>query len=87
MKKILSLLSVAGIVAFAGIAQAQDAVPPAGAGVEVTTETTTTVPGETVVGAYEDPGTMPATGGAPIAMALVGSLTAAGAFFARRKLS
>lgn len=87
MKKLLGLFAVGSTLFLGAVAQAQPATPPAG-GVTVVTETTT--------GGMEQPasmmvdaptGTMPATGGAPIAMALSGILMAGGAFFARRKLS
>ena len=97
MKKLSSILGVAGVLALGAVAQAQApgdpgappamAPPPGDTGVTVTTETTTGVGGADMTIGAEDPGTLPTTGGAPIAMALVGTLTAAGAFFARRKLS
>ena len=93
MKNWMTVLSVATCLSVAGIAQAQDAAapppPPVPAGdatVTATTTTTTEVPG-TICAETVDYGTMPATGGAPLAMALGGALTAAGAFFLRRKVS
>ena len=86
MKKFLSLLAVGGALFSGGVAQAQ--APGMAPGGSVTTETTTTTgaePGAMMVDAPT--GTMPTTGGAPIAMALCGALTAAGGFFVRRKLS
>lgn len=95
MKKLSSILALSGVLALGIAAQAQDpgappadAAPPADPGVTVTTETTVEQPApDTMIVGTDDPGTMPATGGAPLAMALAGTLTAAGAFFVRRKLS
>lgn len=96
MKKLSSLLGVASVLALCAVAQAQDPAmmapapaPPAAPGATVNVETQTTVGGadsDTIVGA-DAPDTMPTTGGAPIALALIGSMTAAGAFIVRRKLS
>ena len=85
MKKLLGLFAVGSALFLGGIAQAQPvATTP---GVTVTTETTTgAMPGAMSLDAPAETGTMPATGGAPIAMALSGILIAGGAFFARRKL-
>jgi hypothetical protein len=93
MKNLSTVLGAASVLFLCAVAQAQDpamapAAPPAtpGADVTVTTQTTTDygdAGADTIVG--DVPVTMPATGGAPIALALVGSLTAAGAFIARRK--
>jgi len=84
MKKFWSLLAVSSALFLGGIAQAQ---APATA---PTVSTETTVSTSTDAGASYDAapsGTMPTTGGAPIAMALSGILTAAGGFLIRRKLS
>lgn len=92
MKNWMTVLTLGVGLSAASIAQAQEGVPgaappPVGdTTVTATTTTTTEVPA-TVGAETTDYGTMPATGGAPLAMALGGALTAAGAFFLRRKLS
>jgi hypothetical protein len=92
MKNWMKVLSLGGILLSAAVVQAQPAAAPVPAPAVDTTVTTTTTtdtagtPGSTVIGA-ENYGTMPTTGGAPIAMALGGMLTAASAFFVRRKVS
>lgn len=92
MKNLSSLLGAASVLALCAVAQAQDPAmmapaPAPGADVTVTTQTTTGYDNgsDTIVGA-DAPDTMPTTGGAPIALALVGSMTAAGAFIVRRRL-
>ena len=91
MKNWMKVLSLGGVLLTAAAVQAQPAAAPAAAppvDTTVTTTTTTdTVGAPAVIGAENNYGTMPATGGAPIAMALGGMLTAAGAFFVRRKIS
>ena len=90
MKKFLMMLGVTGVLSVGAAFAQPAATPPAGAPATTPPPVDTTVTSTTtttdVVGA-ETYGTMPATGGAPIAMALGGALTAAGAFFMRRKLS
>lgn len=89
MKNLSKVLAATSILFLCAAAQAQDpAMAPApGADVTVTTQTTTGVDApDTIVGDVA-PDTMPTTGGAPIALALIGSMTAAGAFIARRKLT
>lgn len=83
MKKLAALLSVTGILAMSAAAQ-EPAPAPAPTEVTVVTETT---PGDSQVIGAEDAGTLPTTGGAPLAMALAGALTTGSAFFLRRKLS
>ena len=86
MKKFLSVLAVGSALFLSGASQVQaQGMAP---GPSVSTETTVTTGGDASA-SYDAPssGTMPTTGGAPIAMALSGILTAAGAFFIRRKLS
>ena len=97
MKKLLGLFAVGSALFLGGVAQAQPgapmpgapgAMPPAAApstSVSITQETYTDP--NTMSLDSPDSGTMPATGGAPIAMALSGMLAAGGAFFARRKLA
>jgi len=94
MKNLSSLLGAVSVLALCAVAQAQDpAMAPAPpdaaptAGVTVTTSTTTGGADDTIVGSTAAPDTMPTTGGAPMAMVLAGSMVAAGAFLARRKLS
>ena len=89
MKKLTGLFTVGSALLIAGIAHAQPgaptSLPPA---TTVTTEITTATGAEPSSIALDAPtGTMPTTGGAPIAMALSGILAAGGAFFARRKLA
>lgn len=87
MKKFAAVLGLTGVIALSAVAQDPAAAPPA-ADMTVTTETTTTIPeGDMTIVGTQDVGTLPATGGAPIAMALAGALTAGSAFFLRRKLS
>ena len=87
MKKLTGLFAVGSALLIGGIAQAQPAVTTVPPATTVTTETTTST--DTGAVALDAPanGTMPPTGGAPIAMALAGILAAGGAFFARRKLA
>lgn len=89
MKKTAGILSLAGVLAMSVTAAwAQDPVPPGDVEAQVTTETTleqANAEGDFVT-SESDYATLPATGGAPIAMALFGTLTAAGAYFTRRKL-
>jgi hypothetical protein len=94
MKNQLMIWSLGSILLIAAAAQAQQAttpppVPvPAPAATTVTSTTTTTSGGDTdVIGAEPTVGTMPTTGGAPLAMMLSGGLTAAGAFLLRRRLA
>lgn len=91
MKKFAAVLGVTGMLAVSAVAQDPGMAPAPGApgDMSVTTTTTTEVPtaDPAVVGAEVTTTTLPATGGAPIAMALAGALTAGSAFFLRRKLS
>jgi LPXTG-motif cell wall-anchored protein len=88
MKKFAAVLGVTGMLAVSAVAQ-DPGMAPAPGDMSVTTTTTTEVPttDPAVVGAEVTTTTLPATGGAPIAMALAGALTAGSAFFLRRKLS
>lgn len=87
MKKLATILSVAGVLAVGTAGWAQEPVPTEDLEVRTTTETTTGYANPDVMPMEETTyATMPATGGAPIAMALLGTLTAAGAYFTRRKL-
>jgi hypothetical protein len=89
MKNWMKVLSLGGILLSAAVVQAQPAAAPVAPAVDttVTTTTTTDTAGTPAVIGAENYGTMPTTGGAPIAMALGGMLTAASAFFVRRKVS
>jgi hypothetical protein len=91
MKNLSTVLGAASILFLCTVAQAQDpAVAPAPApapDVTVTTQTTTGLDAPDTIVGDTAPDTMPTTGGAPIALALVGSMTAAGAFIVRRKLN
>lgn len=90
MKNLSKVLGAASVLFLCAAAQAQDpAMAPGapGADVTVTTQTTTGLDAPDTIVGDTMPDTMPTTGGAPIALALVGSLTAAGAFIARRKLA
>ena len=84
MKKILGIFAVASAMFVSGAAHAQ--APGMAPGTTVETTTITEDVGDTSsIGAPS--GTMPTTGGAPIAMALSGILTAAGGLLIRRKMS
>ena len=94
MKIAPKLIALTAIFLAATVAQAQmQTAAPAPAGYTATATATTGNPpaigAEDAVAAPAQPdaGTMPATGGAPLAMLLGGSLTAASAFFLRRKIS
>ncbi len=90
MKKFAAVLGLTGVIALSAVAQDPGMAPAPGApgDMSITTTTTTEVPtSDPVVVGAEEVGTLPATGGAPIAMALAGALTAGSAFFLRRKLS
>lgn len=92
MKKLTGLFAVGSALLIAGVVQAQPmatTVAPAGGApaTTVTTETTTSTDTGAASSNPEATGTMPTTGGAPIAMALTGIIAASGAFFARRKLA
>lgn len=93
MKNLSKVLGAASVLFLCAAAQAQDpAMAPApaeapGADVTVTTETTTGYGAPDTIVGDTAPETMPTTGGAPIALALVGSMTAAGAFIAQRRLN
>jgi hypothetical protein len=90
MKNLSKVLGAASVLALCAVAQAQDpaAMAPPAPGADVTVQTQTTVnPDSDAIVGDAAPDTMPTTGGAPIALALLGSMTAAGAFIARRKLS
>ncbi len=91
MKNLSKVLGAASVLFLCAAAQAQDpAMPPMpapGADVTVTTQTTTGLDAPDTIVGDAMPDTMPTTGGAPIAIALLGSMTAAGAFIARRKLA
>lgn len=88
MKKTASILGLAGLLALGTASWAQDPVPAGDVETRVTTETTIDHgnPDDAFAATEADYTTMPATGGAPIAMAIFGTLTAAGAYLTRRKL-
>lgn len=86
MKKWMTIFSLSGVLTVSGAAYAQTmTAPPGDATVTATTTTTTTAGAPEAIG-VEETGTLPTTGGAPLAMILGGTLTAAGALFLRRKL-
>lgn len=94
MKKWMAVLSCSGTLLLAGAAFGQGAAPKSAVDAAmapettVTTTTSTSTGGDVLPGAPdENGGTMPATGGAPLAMLLAGSLTAASGLFLRRKLA
>lgn len=87
MKKFVAVLGLTGVLAFSAVAQDPGAGSGAAVDIMTTTETMPGVPADSTMMATEEVGTLPATGGAPLAMALAGALTAGSAFFLRRKLS
>lgn len=92
MKNLMTILSLGGVLLAGGVAYAQPAAAPATTPPVDTTVTTTTTTSTDPIGApgaevTDATGTMPTTGGAPLVMVLSGGLTAASAFFLRRKLS
>ena len=90
MKKLLGIFAVASAMFLSGVAYAQaPGMNPGGApGTTTTVESTTiTEDGGGAMTVDAPSGTMAATGGAPIAMALTGILTAVGGLLIRRKIS
>lgn len=87
MKKFAAVLGLTGVLALSATAQDPGMAPAPAADVNVVTETTPGVPADSTMMGTEDVGTLPTTGGAPLAMALAGALTAGSAFFLRRKLN
>ena len=87
MKKLLGIFAVTSAMFLGGVAQAQAPGMNGGTAPGTTVETTTITEEGGALAVDAPSGTMPTTGGAPIAMALSGLLTAAGGLLVRRKMS
>jgi hypothetical protein len=85
MKKFCLMLGLCGVLSVGAAFAQPAATPPAAAPVDTTVTSTTTTTTDPV--GADNYGTMPKTGGEPILMSLGGIVTAASAFFMRRKLS